>query len=107
MNQLGPFFREFQNIKWILAHAGAVEIKKYVDVAQNYSNVYLETYFSRCPRGLIEKLVSEVPLHKTVWGSGQTFLCAPHQIGRVLFAKIDAGQKRSILGENSTRLFEG
>ena len=57
----------------------------------------------RKPRGLIERLVAQVPLGKIIWGSDQHFLSVTNQIGRVLTAQITADQKRAILGQNAIK----
>lgn len=106
LDQLEASFQKYDRIQWILAHAGAVEVEKYVHVAQTYESVYLETCFSRCPKGLIAYLVEHVPLDKIIWGSDQPFLNAAHQIGRVLFSSITPEQKRSILGLNAAQIFQ-
>jgi uncharacterized protein len=104
LDQLGAAFGKYPQIRWILAHTGSTDLHKYVRAAHAYPHVYLETCFSRCPRGFFERLVQEVPLHKILWGSDQVFLGAAQQIGRVLLAQITPAQKRAILGENAARV---
>ena len=105
LDQLARPFQEYPRIRWLLAHTGSKDLPKYIRMAQEFERVYLETSFSLCPRGLLEKLVSEVPLHKLVWGSDQLFLNATHQLGRILFSQITPEQKRAILGKNAVALF--
>lgn len=104
LDQLKNAFKKYDRINWILAHTGSNDLPKYIRVANEYAHVFLETCLSSCPRGLIEHLVSEVPLAKIIWGSDQLFMNAAHQLGRVLFAKITPEQKRAIVGENAARV---
>jgi hypothetical protein len=105
LDQLEQSFQKYPHIRWLLAHTGSKDLPKYIKVAKEFENVYLETCFSACPRGLFEKLVSEVPLYKIVWGSDQLFISATHQLGRVLFAQLSSEQKQAILGANAATLF--
>jgi len=107
LDQLDPSFRKYGNIKWLLAHSGSVQVEKYIHFAKTYENVYLETCLSACPRGLIEKFVRELPLHKIIWGTDQMFMSATHQLGRVLFARITPEQKQAILGANAAAVLPG
>jgi uncharacterized protein len=107
LDELDAAFKRHDRVRWIVAHTGCVDVGKYIHVANTYAHVYLETCLSRCPRGMIERLVAEVPLHKILWGSDQIYMSATQQIGRVLFAQITPEQKRAILGENAARVLEG
>ena len=107
LDMLEGAFGQYKNVKWVLAHAGVVELDKYVRAANEYEQVYLETCLSVCPRGLVEKLVRGVSAEKVLWGSDQAFMSATHQIGRVLFADLTEQEKRMVLGENARRVLEG
>lgn len=104
LDQLENAFKKYDKINWLLAHAGCNDLPKYIRAANEYERVYLETCLSACPRGLIERLVAEVPLAKIIWGSDQLFMNAAHQLGRILFAGITPAQKRAILGANAARV---
>lgn len=105
LDQLAQPFRKYKSIHWLLAHTGSKDLPKYIRVANEFENIYLETSFSPCPRGLLENLVSAVPIHKLVWGSDQLFVSATHQLGRVLFSQITPKQKQAILGTNAADFF--
>ena len=107
LDQLREAFETYPNVRWLLAHSGAAELAKYVDAANRHEQVFLETCFSGCPRGLFETLVEQVPLRKIIWGSDQVFMGAAHQLGRVLFAQITPEQKQAILGRNAEVFFAG
>ncbi len=104
VDQLEGAFKKYPRINWLLAHTGSKDLPKYLRAANAYPGVHLETCFSPCPRGLIERLVASVPLEKIVWGTDQIFMNAAHQLGRVLFARITLEQKLAILGANAARI---
>jgi predicted TIM-barrel fold metal-dependent hydrolase len=104
VTELESAFKKYPGINWLLAHTGCAALDLYVRAAKEHENVYLETCFSAAPRGMIETLVSRVPLHKIIWGSDQIFINAAHQLGRVLFAQISPAQKKAILGTNAARI---
>ena len=104
LDELDAAFQRYYRIRWILAHTGCRQLDKYVRAARTFGQVYLETCLSACPRGLIERLVAEVPLEKILWGSDQPYLNAANQLGRVLFARISPEAKRAILGANALRV---
>ena len=101
LDHLDTIVGKYPHVNWLLAHTGSQDTEKYIRTANTHDNVYLETCFSRSPRGLIERLVAEVALERIIWGSDQTFLSVTPQIGRVLTAQITADQKRAILGQNA------
>ena len=107
LEQLEPLYEKYPRINWIMAHTGSAMFDRYMHVANTYPNVYLETCFSACSRGLIEHIVAEAPLHKILWGTDQVFMSATHQLGRVLFAKISPAAKCAILGANAAHVLEG
>ena len=106
LDQLDEAFGHYDGICWLLAHTGCKDLDKYIRCANNYPRVHLETCLSRCPRGLIEHLVTEVPLRQIVWGSDQVFMSSTNQLGRVLFAQIAPEEKRAVLGENAARVLD-
>jgi len=103
--QLEELFTRYPGIHWILAHGGISDPPLYVRVGTTYPNVYVDTTFSRCPRGLIEWFVQSGLEDKLLWGTDAAFLNGAGQLGRVLFAKISPEQKEKILGANARRAF--
>jgi len=101
LDHLDRAFQKYPHINWLLAHVGTADLPKYIRVANDYDHVYVETCFSRCPRGLLETLVDKVPLIKIIWGSDVPFLTSTHQIGRVLLARISESAKSAILFHNA------
>jgi predicted TIM-barrel fold metal-dependent hydrolase len=103
LDQLEPAINEFPNINWLMAHTFSSQKEKYLRFGKEYPTVYLELCFSPCPRGLVEELVAEGLVDKTLFGSDAIFMGAPQQIGRVLFAQIPPQDKEKILGLNAVR----
>ncbi len=94
----------YPRIRLLLGHAGACGAEPYIRLALRYEQVYLETCFSKCPRGLIETFVSRGLNEKVLWGSDAVFMGAGHQLGRVLFARIAPADKARLLGGNAARI---
>ena len=107
LDHLEPQFSRCPHVNFVLGHAGAVAREHYVRLGHQYPNVYLELCFSACPRGLVEYFVGEGLATKLLWGSDCIFMSMEQQIGRVLFAKISADDKRLILGETAARVLLG
>ena len=49
----------------------------------------------------------EIGPDRILWGSDAPWLSIQHQLGRVLFADISEGDKRTILVENPRRVLGG
>lgn len=103
LDDLEASIGRYPNINWLMAHTGSAELEKYIRFGKEYPTVFLELCFSQCPRGLVERLVSEGLTHKVIWGSDAIFMGSPQQLGRVLFAQIPPEDKRAILGSNAAR----
>ncbi len=88
----------------LLAHAGAAAEDKYLALAHDLPNIYLDTALSCPPCGLIERLVAGAGAERVVFGSDIYFLSLPHQIGKILGARISDEEKRLILGGNARML---
>ena len=104
--RLERHFTRYPAVTWLLAHSGVVDRESYSRIGKQYTNVYLELCYSRCPRGLIEYFVREGLEDKVVWGSDTTYMSMAPQLGRVLFAKITPAQKATILGLNARRALQ-
>jgi predicted TIM-barrel fold metal-dependent hydrolase len=98
------------NAHLIVAHAGAGgSTARDLDggvyqVAREEPNVYLDTTSSVGRFGIFAAVVRAVGAGKLVYGSDMPWMCASHQVGRVLYAPIPAEDKRLILGGNMARL---
>jgi uncharacterized protein len=103
--EIEPCFERYPHLTWIAAHGGAEDPEIYVRIGTRYANVYVDTTFSRAPRGLIEWFVANGLEDRLLWGTDAAFLAAPGQLGRLLFAKISPAQKEKILGLNARQAF--
>ena len=94
----------------IVAHAGAggsstrdLEGGVY-QVAREEPNVYLDTTSSVGHFGVFSAVVGAVGAGKLVYGSDMPWMCASHQVGRVLYAPISAEDRRLVFGGTMARL---
>ncbi len=104
LGDLEPQVSLYPRIRFIMAHTGSCGAASYVRLARAHPNVYIETCFSICPRGLFETLVAEGVTDKVLWGTDAYFMDASQQLGRIVFARIGEDDKRRILGENAARV---
>jgi uncharacterized protein len=92
--------------QFIVAHAGSSgSYEPYVSIARRCANVSLDTADPEEHTGMLECLVSDVGDDRLVFGSDAGCVSLPHQIGKVLFARISDDSKRKILAGNALRLF--
>ncbi len=105
LDHMGPLFGRYPNSIWLLGHAGCVDREEYARVANAYPNAVLEICYSRCPKGVLEYFVDEGLEDKVLWGTDSIFFASTHQLGRVLFAKLDEAIKKKILCDNARRVF--
>ncbi|MHB0938466.1 MAG: amidohydrolase family protein [Armatimonadota bacterium] len=102
--QIRDLSARFTNTSLLLAHSGCANEEGYVTIARECHNVYLDTAFSRSPRGLVERLVAGAGAQKVVWGSDAYFYTQSSQVGKVLGAKISEEEKRLVLSGNAERI---
>jgi uncharacterized protein len=94
----------------IVAHAGAGGNSArslnggVYQVAREEPNVYLDTTSSVGRFGVFPAVVAAVGAGKLVYGSDMPWMCASHQVGRVLYAPLLAEEKRLIFGGTMARL---
>ena len=104
LTKLEPQFKKSPNVNFLMAHTACQDKEKYIQIAKDYENVYLETCLSECPRGLIEELVGIGLVDKIIWGSDAIFMSNTQQIGKILFAQISPDDKVKILGTSAQRV---
>jgi len=102
--QIRNLSARFPETSLLLAHAGCANEEGYLKIAAECHNVYLDTAFSRSPRGLFERLVAGAGAQKVVWGSDAYFYTQSSQVGKVLGAKISDEEKRLVLSGNAQRI---
>ena len=106
---LTNLLNEFSDMKFIFAHLGGCTrqaISKFVDVANECPNLFLELSVSVMPRGVLAWLVEQIPVDQILYGSDHPINEFSFQLGRVLFADIDDNLKQRILWDNAARIFK-
>jgi len=73
-------------------------------LAKNAPNFYVDCAGSKVLTGVIEKTVDAIGPEKLIFGTDFTFLDPRHQLGYVVFSKINEEHKRMILRENFKRI---
>lgn len=108
-----PTFEDVQTLAprypdavFLMTHAAVLAEEKYIALAREFPNVYLDPTISRTPRGLWERLVEAVGPEKLTWGSDASFYSMTPHIGKVAGARIPEEAKRLILGGNARRILE-
>lgn len=98
----------FPNANFVVGHSGnmAPYRGQAIAVAQNCSNVYLETCSTFRSPGVIEELVAGAGADRVLFGSDIPLMDPRPQIGKIITADIDDEAKRLILGENARRLLK-
>lgn len=97
---------QYPDLKIILGHSGGEidAILVAADVAQKRKNVFLDITISFNYQGLIEWLVSNVPVEKLFFGSDATYNSQSAALGKVIYADISDYAKTCILGLNMKKL---
>ena len=90
----------------LAAHTCSEHEDRYVQLAKDCPNVYLDLALSKSPRGLVRRLVDAVGPERIVWGSDAYFLSEAHQIGKVLGADISQDDKHLLLAGNARRILD-
>lgn len=94
----------FPEMSVILAHGGSQNPESYVNMAQAGPRVYIDTCISASRLGLVEYLVAEAGVERIVFGSDCYFIGLPHQLGKILGARLDDATKRRILRDNAAAI---
>lgn len=102
VSQFKQIAQRFPEAILIMAHAGADKkgMRKAIEVANEYENVYLDTAISSAFQGNIEFLVREVGAKKILFGSDAPYFDSRLTIGRIKLAKISDEEKRCIFKNN-------
>lgn len=101
MGDLRTMAEKYPGAVLLAGHSGAGAEEKYIALAKELPNVYLELCYSQGPRGLVERFVQAVGAEKIVFGSDALFYSLHHQVGKVVGANIGEREKKLILGRNA------
>jgi predicted TIM-barrel fold metal-dependent hydrolase len=94
----------YANLTFLLGHSGSANIDRYIETANAAENIYLETCFSRAPRGTVETLVQRAGADKVVWGSDSYFYSMTQQVGKILGARISDDDKIKVMRTNAENI---
>jgi predicted TIM-barrel fold metal-dependent hydrolase len=106
LTDIAGLAKRYPGAALLLAHAGMVNEPRYIALARELDNVFLDLAQSKMQAGRVERFVAAGLARKVVWGSDVYFLSQSHQIGRVLGADISEADKLAILGGNARRILD-
>lgn len=105
LDELARIAERWPRLRPIAAHAGSRNIEAYIALAKTHPNLFLDTCFSRSPRGVVERLVREAGSKKILWGSDAHFYSMSQQLGRVVGANLTEEELTLLLQDNARALF--
>ena len=99
---------QFPEISFLLAHTGMSysQVKKHLELAKKFSNVFCEITYTAVTNGAIEFLVNELGSEKIIYGSDTSMRDPFPQFGWVAYADIAEKDKRNILGKNMRKIID-
>ena len=104
LEQLAARARKHPRAKCIAVHAGCANVERYIGLARELDNLWLEFTYSAAPYGGVERLVEGAGAHKVVYGSDMPFFSMYGSLGRVLWARLSDEAKRRVLGLNAREI---
>lgn len=104
LEQLAERARQHPGAKCVAVHAGSNNPDRYVGLARQRPNLWLEISYSKAPFNMIEKLVNGAGAEKVLYGSDMPFYSMTPMTGRILYARLSDDDKRKILGLNAREL---
>ncbi len=107
VNAFDTIARSYPNAKVLIGHCGFgyEGAGQSCDLAQKYTNVYLDITSSTFYTGLLERVVVGAGADRVLFGTDCPFIDCRAQIGRFAFSNLDDEELRLTLGANARRLF--
>lgn len=106
--QLAHYYRavrEHPRTRFVLGHAGALQMEQALELAVSFPNVYLEV--SCQSLGNLRWILAEAPIERVLFGSDWPFYHQSIGLAKILMATEGRPYVRSqVLAENATRLFK-
>lgn len=99
-DELRAINEKYPDAVLIAAHAGCNNNDSYIALGRDHENIYIDTVFSRAPRGMVKHLVEGAGADKVLWGSDVLFFSNTQQLGVVLGADISDEDKIKLLSGN-------
>jgi predicted TIM-barrel fold metal-dependent hydrolase len=100
--------KEFPDVVFVLAHAGGIRagVEKSIDLINRYENIYIDTSGFEFSNVWIEEIIEKADSEKIIFGSDYPFHDLRGGLSRILFADLDDGIKKDILGENLRKVLK-
>jgi predicted TIM-barrel fold metal-dependent hydrolase len=101
-----PLAERYPTAPLIMGHAGGevAGIRRSIEIAMRFPNVYLDLVGSAMYAGMIEEVVDGIGPNRLLFGTDCTFFDARPQVGRIAFAALPESVKRQVLGHNMRRV---
>jgi predicted TIM-barrel fold metal-dependent hydrolase len=96
--------KQYPDLSVLMAHSGSTKPEKYIEISNEYENVFLDTALSVSPRGMIERFVKESGAHKVIFGSDLYFFGLSQQLGKIVGANISDEDMKLILAGNAQKI---
>jgi predicted TIM-barrel fold metal-dependent hydrolase len=101
---LRRIIEKYPNVRVLLGHSCHGEWDAAVQLARDFSNVFLELTAVFDDRGVIEKFVNEAGSHRMLFGTDLPWFDPHHAIGVLLSAKISDEDRHNICHRNAEHL---
>ncbi|MFW6006920.1 MAG: amidohydrolase family protein [Bacillota bacterium] len=102
--QVRKIAKKYNNVKMILAHSCHGEWEKAVELAQDFSSIYLDICAVIDERGVLDKFVKRLGSEKILFGTDFPWFGFDYYIGAVLDADINNEDKLNIFYKNAEQL---
>ncbi len=97
--------REHPRTRFVLGHAGALQMEQALELAVSFPNVYLEVSCQSLSN--LRKILAEAPIERVLFGSDWPFYHQSIGLAKILMASAGQPHIRSlVLAENAARLFK-
>lgn len=96
----------YPDVTILLGHSGIdLGLTRSVELAERRPNIVLDLTGPLLWDGVVEQLLERLPAERLTYGSDIPFNNAALQLGGLLYARIDRGDKEKIAGLNAARIF--
>lgn len=98
--------RRYPEVPVLIVHSGALQaaFNNAIQVARQYSNLYLDVSGSYITSPWIKRMVDELGPEKVIYSSDIPFIDVRYSLGRVIYAGLTPEQLRLVLGGNIRRI---
>jgi len=103
-DQVRKVVQKYNNIIFLMGHAGYGEWEKSAEIVKEFPNVYLELTAAYSVGGVVEYYVNEVGSENIIFGTDLPWFDPHYGIGCVIFSKITDEDRRNILFKNAKNI---